>query len=630
MQTINVLIVEDNPADAKLTQMALEQASAECDYEIRFDFYGAKSLLETFEIADLHNLDVILLDLGLLDSSGIDTVKKTIKRIQNVPIIAHTGLDDIHVGIEAMRLGAASYMVKGESTPSLFMKNILFALEQYRLKKELEASAKALEFERQKLQFLVDALPNIIGIKDENFRNIFVNNAMCDFLNKTKEELLGKTVFELLPQDVAQQIWTNEKMATETNTMQVVEEKVVNVSGEARIFLGFKKPLEIDNGKMGLLIALTDITEKHEARWISALLRKFFDNTNEGMIITDKDGLIATINPAFTRITGYSQKEVLGQNPRILKSGEHEQEFYEKMWHDVLENGRWEGEIHNKRKDGEVYPEWLTITPLRDENGEIEHFVAVFFDLTQLKITQQRMDEQDKIILVQSRFSAMGEMISMIAHQWRQPITTIGMGVNNMLMDIELSDIDTEAFKSHLLLINDQVQFLSHTIDDFRDFFKPGKKAEDMHINKAIESVLKIIGKSLENNNVKVELQTQYDPVITAYESELIQVLLAIINNAKDALVEHAVKPAIITITTRENRDFDGFVELRICDNGGGVPEDIMQKIFEPYFTTKSAKSGTGLGLYIAKSIIEKHQKGTISVENIDNGACFTIHIPLI
>jgi signal transduction histidine kinase len=198
-----------------------------------------------------------------------------------------------------------------------------------------------------------------------------------------------------------------------------------------------------------------------------------------------------------------------------------------------------------------------------------------------------------------------------------------------MLMDIELGNIDEGVFKSHLESMNDQVQFLSRTIDDFRDFFKPGKKAEAIRINKAIESVLKIIGKSLENNNVKVELQTQYNPVIMAYESELIQVLLAIINNAKDAMIEREVKPATITIRTRENHDFDGFVELLICDVGGGVPEDIKQKIFEPYFTTKSAKSGTGLGLYIAKSIIEKHQNGTITVENRDGGACFTIRLPI-
>jgi signal transduction histidine kinase len=203
------------------------------------------------------------------------------------------------------------------------------------------------------------------------------------------------------------------------------------------------------------------------------------------------------------------------------------------------------------------------------------------------------------------------------------------MGANNMLVDIELGDFDESAFKKHLESINAQVQFLSRTIDDFRDFFKPNREMNYEPIADIIEASLQMIYKSLENNGISIDKKLEFNPVISIFVGEMMQVMLAIINNAKDALMERAVKSPLIKIYTTENQNFPDFVEMHIVDNAGGIPEDIKQKIFEPYFTTKSAKNGTGLGLYIAKSIVEKHQNGFIGVENTIDGADFWIRLPL-
>jgi len=623
---------------------------------------------------------------------------------------------------------------------------------------ELEASFATIETERNKIQAIVDELPHIIIIKDKDFRYTFVNKALCTFLNKKESDVLGKTIFDFLAEDEARLIWEKEQDILENHKEQTAEETITDASGISRTLLSTKKPIMAEDGEIGLLVVITDITErkdmetalensekkfrsmfessydaimlsdedrfidcnqralelfgiadkselmtygpanmsppiqangedsaslaakkinaaiekgnnhfewlsmrrngeifpsdvllssfkygdkiiiqstvrdisdKYEARRISALLQKFFDNTSEGMTIADPTGHIVSVNPAFTSITGYLPQEVIGKNPRFLQSGEHSQKFYEKMWQDVLEKGRWEGEIRNKRKNGETYPEWITMTSIRNENGEIEYFVAVFLDLTQIKEAQHRLDEQERMIFAQSRFAAMGEMIGMIAHQWRQPITAIGMGANNMIMDIELGDINAQIFKKHLEQISTQVQFLSATIDDFRNFFRPNREMSEVNIDSIVEGALKIIGKSLENNNIEVRKQTAYNPIVKAYESELVQMLMAIISNAKDAIMERSIKSAEITISTMQNPDFPGFVELQICDNGGGIPVEIIDRIFEPYFTTKSTKNGTGLGLYIAKTIIEKHQNGSVGVKNKEDGACFWIRLPV-
>jgi signal transduction histidine kinase len=236
------------------------------------------------------------------------------------------------------------------------------------------------------------------------------------------------------------------------------------------------------------------------------------------------------------------------------------------------------------------------------------------------------LDEQERILFAQSRFAAMGEMISMIAHQWRQPLTAIGMGANNLQLDLEIDQINIDKFKKSVEVIIKQVQFLSKTIDDFRNFLKSNNDAQKVVLSEVIDNALHIIGKSLENNNIAILKQIDCNIIVLANPNELIQALLAIINNAKDALSELKIKEPFIGIKLN---NFDNVAEITIYDNGGGIPDDIKLKIFEPYFTTKLAKHGTGLGLYIAKLIIEKHHNGFLFEENLNNGACFTIKLPI-
>ena len=236
------------------------------------------------------------------------------------------------------------------------------------------------------------------------------------------------------------------------------------------------------------------------------------------------------------------------------------------------------------------------------------------------------LKDKENMLIAQSRHAAMGEMISMIAHQWRQPITVVSMIANNMVLDVELDESTPDKIKKSAMKTLKQTEFLSKTIDDFKNFFKPNKKKELTLVNNILDENFSIIGKSLENHNIDVIKLYNSNTAILIHSRELLQVFINILKNAKEALLEHKTDNPTITVKTNEN---DENVIISICDNGKGIDEDVISKIYDPYFSTKDEKVGTGLGLYMSKTIIEKHLHGRIKAKNQeDGGVCFDIFLP--
>ena len=250
----------------------------------------------------------------------------------------------------------------------------------------------------------------------------------------------------------------------------------------------------------------------------------------------------------------------------------------------------------------------------------------ISIDVTKEKLQENELHKQEEIMIAQSRHAAMGEMISMIAHQWRQPISVIAMDANNILADIELDILEKEELLETSKDIISQTQELSKTIDDFREFFKPDKTVEDVSLRSIVDDAMSIVGKSLENNGVEVVIKLDEKIHLTTFSREVMQVLINILKNAKEAFLDVDQESQLINI---ESSLVGGNVRLTLCDNAGGIDLDFIDKIFNPYFTTKSEKNGTGLGLYMSKTIIEKHLHGSISVSNQNGGSCFTIVLPL-
>ncbi|MEA3553687.1 MAG: cache domain-containing protein [Campylobacterota bacterium] len=230
---------------------------------------------------------------------------------------------------------------------------------------------------------------------------------------------------------------------------------------------------------------------------------------------------------------------------------------------------------------------------------------------------ENRLLRKDKILHEQAKLAAMGEMIGAIAHQWRQPLNALSLNIQSLDDDYDDGLIDKKFIDKFIDTNKTTIKFMSNTIDDFRNFFRIDNEKIKFSIKESIQSVINIQSSQLKFLNISLNIKGN-DFDIVGYESEFKQVVLNIINNAKDEITNNNIKNGKIDILLKNN-------QIQIKDNAGGIPLEIMDRIFEPYFTTKKQGQGTGIGLYMSKMIIEEKSLGTLSAKNDTNGAIFTI-----
>ena len=342
--------------------------------------------------------------------------------------------------------------------------------------------------------------------------------------------------------------------------------------------------------------------------------------------ITDLKGKIIDVSQAFCNISGYTKEELVGKNHNIVRHPDMPQQVFQELWQKISMGYSWSGKVKNLNKDGGFYWVYANIEPLYDRHGNIDSYVSIRLDITQNELLTLKIKEEEKkaldaqkMIQEQSRLAQMGEMLSMIAHQWRQPLSAITAASGAINIKAKLNKLDTETALKLSKKIETFSQHLSTTIDDFRDFFKSNKSKTQTNFNKIINDVLNIVETSTNNNNIKIIKKINTKNEFLTYENELKQVLLNLIKNAEDALLENpSLANPTITIEAYENT-------LLVSDNAGGIKNEIIDKIFDPYFSTKRKKDGTGLGLYMSKIIVEDHCQGHLHVENTEHGARFQI-----
>ena len=389
-----------------------------------------------------------------------------------------------------------------------------------------------------------------------------------------------------------------------------------------------------ENNEYGKLYAeinimLERIKNSQEALKLAAVAFE----TQSGMTITDANQKILKINKAFTKITGYTEEDSLGNTPAMLKSGIHDEKFYNEMNEALTKYNYWSGEITNRHKNGSIVNEYLSIQIVVDTNGKTLYYVASFSDITLQKEIEEKLNEKESMLIQQSKMAAMGEMLENIAHQWRQPLSVISTVATGIITQKEFDiPLDKNEEIQNLNQINDSVQYLSQTIDDFRDFFKPNKEKNKFSVEEKYHKTLQLVNSKFKNLNIEV-IENIHDVMINGLDNELMQVMMNILNNARDVLETKDQKRMIfVNIYTEDNN-----VIIEIKDNAGGIPDEIIKKVFDPYFTTKHKKQGTGIGLYMSSEMVNKHMSGVLKVENKtykhENieyiGASFLIKIPI-
>jgi len=377
---------------------------------------------------------------------------------------------------------------------------------------------------------------------------------------------------------------------------------------------------------------------------------------------TDINGVITFVNDEFCAISGYSREELIGKKHSIVKHPSVPKSNFKKLWKTITSKKTYKATVKNLSKDGKAYYLNTTITPILDENGEIEEYIAIRYDVTkevELKMTLERQEqileqrvkaqtkkleelthslekrvqeeikkneEKQKILFMQSRFASLGQMIANIAHQWRQPLTEL----NWVLFSIKsaFQKQDNKEFQSSYQEALEIISNMSHTIEDFSNFFNPNKKKSLFSIPKSINDALNILSKHLIEEEILIKKEF-IDIKVKGISNELSQVIINLIINAKDAFIINKIKKRIINITISKIKiKSKNFAKIVIEDNAGGIEEKYLDKIFEPYFSTKHASIGTGLGLFMSHMIIQNSLNGIITVENGESGAKFTITIP--
>ena len=382
----------------------------------------------------------------------------------------------------------------------------------------------------------------------------------------------------------------------------------------------------------------------HQASFL--LKEKFktiYDNSSDGIVLI-KNNRFTECNQAAIKIFGYATNmqeflstELFKLMPPVQEDGKNSMKKMLQMLKKTSQGAHTFEWMHLK-KNGEIFYVDITLSLISINEEILIH--GIWRDITYRKKIENEIislnknlknrikgevaknREKDKAMLQQSRLAQMGEMIRMIAHQWRQPLSAISATSGNLTLKAKLDMLDNDTAVELGERISGYAQHLSLTIDDFRDFFKSNKETLDTTYKELIDSVLSIIETSITDKNIQLKQELQSEVTLSTYPNEIKQVILNLIKNAEDILLEKGIENPYIKIKTYddENNSY-----LSVEDNGGGIPEDIIDKIFDPYFSTKTKKDGTGLGLYMSKTIIEEHCRGKLMVSNGDDGAKFTI-----
>lgn len=371
------------------------------------------------------------------------------------------------------------------------------------------------------------------------------------------------------------------------------------------------------------------------------MYRAIGESIDYGIWICDADGRNLYASESFLTLVGMTQEQCanFGWGDRLHPD---DAERTISAWKECVKTGgAWDIEHRFLGVDGQWHPVLARGVPVRDSRGRIIKWVGINLDIRRMKQAEEELkkineqldhlvaertrelEEKNLLLLQQSRLAAMGEMIQHIAHQWRQPLNAVGLYVQSLLTCFDNGNPDRALLKTVTGETMKLIRHMSQTIDDFRNFFKPDKEKTEFGVAELIRKTLSLVNDGFMNNHIEVVSSVEGEPRIYGHFNELCQVLLNVLQNARDALEDRKISPGRVEIAARDETDR---AVITITDNAGGIPDEIIGRIFEPYFSTKGVQ-GTGIGLYMSRNILE-NMGSTISVRNTSQGAEFRIEFP--
>jgi PAS domain S-box-containing protein len=468
----------------------------------------------------------------------------------------------------------------------------------------------ALRHSEAQYRHLFESAGDAIMVFEPETETIFdANPKACELYGFTRDELIGTSVKRLIV-DVAR---AEDRIANVGRSTHVQPFETVHLRRD-----GTPVDLEVSmsvidyRGHPARLVTARDITKRKQGEEERRRLSVAMEQSAEAVVITDSGGVIQYVNPAFTWITNYRADEVIGLNPRVLKSGQQNPSFYAEMWTTIAHGSVWTGKLTNRRKDGTLYEEEMSISPIRAENGTIINYVAVGRDVTEEIALQAQLRQAQKM-------EAVGMLAGGVAHDFNNLLQAMlshvevvrGRYAEAAQMAATMADLEAEIRRGSAL--TRQLLLLAR---------RETAKLEQLDLNEVIGSAATFLRRLVRANVAfSVELADEALPV-TADRGQIDQVLMNLAVNAADAM------PGGGRLTIRSGSHGRAWVWFAADDTGSGIPIEIRERIFEPFFTTKAQGKGTGLGLSVVHGIVTQHH-GVVEIQDVPGGGTsFRVTLP--
>ena len=662
MGIIRVLVIEDNPSDVRLIREGLTELT-----EHEFEILHAKRLSSGLRFILAGRIDIVLLDLNLPDSIGIDALKRILEACPNVPVVVLTGLEDEILGLQLMRQGAQDYLVKGQTGGRRLARSLLFAIERKRTEDALIRSAELQSMLRE--------------IAEASLFSSSLHELYAKVYRLAGKVLPAKNFFIALRDETAGQI----TVPFSADGMKAIPRRRPAGNGLTEYIMRLGHALHLSHAELDRLFASGEVSDLHlnpVNEWLGAPLadsrgkafgvialfsnevtqqfhksdcevlsiiaaqislsieRKMSEETVRklsvaveqspaAVVITDLSGNITYVNRKFTEVSGYEYAEALGQNPRILKTEETPPEVFADLWRTIKAGGVWQGEFVNRKKNGEHYWERALINPILDADGIITHFLAIKEDITEFKRNQLALqlakEEAESANRMKSAF------VAHMSHEIRTPMNAI-LGFTEILLRDEAL---TGSQRQHLETIGRSSEHLLELINDVLEMSKieSGRSSlnqAEFYVRQVLDDVAGMFRAKSDEKSIRLSMETDPDvPVsIFADKQKFRQILINLVGNAIKFTMEGQVA---VRMRTQPEGGIPGRLRLflDVSDSGPGIRHEEIGSLFRMFSQTAegAGSGGTGLGLAISRNFARMMGGDIIVTSQLGIGSCFHVEI---
>jgi len=657
---IKVLLVENNAEDAGLVEEMLRACAS-----MQFQLERVENLTQGFRQLLAQDFDIMILDLGLSDSRGLDTFRKVRSVFPNIPIVVLTGLTDEQIGDTAVREGAEDYLIKGEVSRNALIRSLRNAIERKEVVRRQEEKERV-------LWSIFNDSPTLIAVQDSEGKVLLANRAMAELYGVSPQAMIGRSIRD--GQDFRIMAIRNQHPAAReqlhlgtSGARLVLQESFLCPDGSVRYFQTVKVPILLRNKGEGVLSLASDISEKVEIQDVMLEHRERFDNLlktiQDAMSMIDQELNIVWANASACRIFG---KDIIGKKCYEVFHKKHQP--CEPKTCATL-RAMHSGEVHSQEieaagADGQLLNFYCVANVVyKNNSGKAKEVISLFRDITEYKKVQQDIENKRKELAAVSRSLAVQEerqkellahlhaageelkrlnrdkdadtkldqpgiIAAEILHEIKNYLGIITLGTDGL---VDKVDDLKENSAGQLAMIRDAARRAQGIIAPLLNFARSSSKLwGEEDLLGIIDSAVELVRNSAKVKHIDIKVEVPEDKIMLKADGTLLrQVFLNLLSNSIDAIESEGVVLIKAIISEGIGEQPEPAVTIEVSDTGLGIPDWAIAKIFEPFFTTKKGGRGTGLGLSLARMIVEKHNGKIFVASKEGQGATFTVILPL-